>query len=59
MTLCEIGVENLRSVIVISAIDDYRKAKTESEIIALKKWFLSDWGQLLSGNLGEYIISNL
>lgn len=57
--LDDIGVENLRSAIVISAINDYRKAKEKSTKDYLIKWFLSDWGQLLSGNLGELIIKNL
>lgn len=56
--------ERLRAEIVKSAVDDLRKAIRKSkrlgytcdEQIKLEKWFLSKWGQLLSGDNGEYII---
>ena len=56
--------ERLRTEIVRSAVADYQKALRKShkdgavcdEQKKLEKWFLSKWGQLLSGDNGEYII---
>lgn len=58
------GYERLRAEIVKSAVDDYKKALKKSdrlgcrcaEEIKLKKWFLSNWGQLLCEGNGEYIM---
>ena len=58
------GVERLRIEIVKSAVDDYRKALKKSdrigevckEQLSLENWFLSPWGQQLSGDNGELII---
>ena len=56
--------ERLRTEVVRSAVKDLEKAIKKSkrqgsicnEQIALERWFLSKWGQLLSGDNGEYII---
>lgn len=56
--------ERLRTEIVKSAVHDYQKAlkKTDRigevcrEQLSLEDWFLSPWGQLLSGDNGELII---
>ena len=56
--------ERLRTEIVKSAVDDYKKALRKSkrvgckcaEEVELERWFLSKYGQLLSGDNGEYII---
>lgn len=56
--------ERLRIEIVRSAVIDLKRAlrKTDregvvcNEQIALERWFRSKWGQLLSGDRGEYII---
>lgn len=56
--------ERLRTEIVKSAVNDYKNALKKSKRIGckckdeteLEKWFLSKWGQLLSGDNGEYII---
>jgi hypothetical protein len=56
--------ERLRAEIVKSAVNDYRAALRKSkrigckcaEEIKLERWFLSGWGQMLSGGNGEYII---
>lgn len=56
--------ERLRVEIVKSAVMDLRKALRKSdklgvvckEQIALECWFMSKWGQLLSGDNGAYII---
>ena len=58
------GYQRLRTAIVKDAVNDYHKAlrKTDRigdvcrEQIALENWFLSPWGQLLSGDNGELII---
>ena len=58
------GYERLRTEIVKSAVNDYKNALKKSKRIGckcteeteLEKWFLSKWGQLLSGDNGEYII---
>ena len=56
--------ECLRAEIVKAAVFDYKKALRKSdrlgvvcgEQINLEKWFLSKWGQMLSGDNGEFII---
>ena len=56
--------ERLRTEIVRSAVIDYKKALRKSdrmgcicdEQIKMERWFLSKWGQLLSGDHGEYMI---
>lgn len=56
--------ERLQTEIVRSAVKDLRKAIRKSkrlgfvcdEQIKLEQWFLSAWGQLLSGDNGAYII---
>lgn len=56
--------ERLRTEIVKAAVYDYKKALRKSdrlgvvcgEQINLEKWFLSSWGQMLSGDNGEFII---
>ena len=56
--------ERLRTEIVRSAADDYKKALKKSDWLGevceeqekLERWFLSPWGQALSGDNGEYII---
>ena len=56
--------ERIRTEIVKSAVNDYKNALRKSDRlrcvceaqIALEEWFLSSWGQLLSGDNGEYII---
>lgn len=61
----ENGYRNLQAAILTLAIFDFEKAikkekksgKPSAERIALQKWFLSDWGELLSGGHGDYIIS--
>lgn len=58
------GYHKLRTAVVQLAVDDYRKALKKSQKIGevcaeqtkLEKWFLSQWGQLLSGDNGELII---
>lgn len=56
--------ERLRIEIVRSAVVDLKKALRKSarggaickEQIAMEQWFLSEWGQMLCENRGEYII---
>lgn len=53
------GYENVRFAIVQQAVKDYKRAlrkKDRYRIRYFEKWFRSGWGQLLSGNNGEYII---
>lgn len=52
--------EDLRIAIIRQAVHDYIKALKENdarEAASLERFFLSDWGQLLSGGKGEYIIA--
>ena len=57
--------ERLRTEIVRQAVADLQRELRRSdrlgqvtdEVIKLEKWFLSKWGQMLSGDNGEYIIS--
>lgn len=56
--------ERLRTEIVKSAVFDYKASLKKSDRLGLvcdeqkkmERWFLSKWGQLLSGDNGEYII---
>lgn len=53
------GYKNLRIAILIQAIDDYKIAlidRDNGEIRHLENFFLSDWGEMLSGCNGELII---
>ena len=58
------GYENLRVAIVSSAVNDLktemrrceRSGTKSNRQIALERWFLSEWGQALSGGNGELII---
>ena len=65
MTQCEIeGYERLRTVVVRQVVGEYRgalkksarKGETCQEQGSLEKWFLSPWGQTLSGDNGKLII---
>ena len=56
--------ERLRTEIIRSAVFDLRSAMKKSDRLGfvcdeqknMERWFLSSWGQLLSGDTGEYII---
>ena len=56
--------ERLRAEIVKSAVNDYSKALRKSDRLGhiceeqknLEDWFLSKWGQFLSGDNGKYIL---
>lgn len=56
------GHENVRVGIIKQAIYDYKTAlaqDNEGKAKHLEKWFLGEWGQLLSGCNGEYIIEKV
>ena len=56
--------ETLRTEVVKSAVRDLQKAMRKSDRLGcvcgeqrkLEQWFLSKWGQMLSGDNGKYII---
>ena len=56
--------ERLRTEIIKAAVYDLKKAIRKSNRLGavcdeqkkMESWFLSSWGQLLSGDNGEYII---
>lgn len=53
------GYERVQFAIVTQAIKDYKialKRKNKAQISELEQWFLSAYGQALSGNNGEFII---
>lgn len=53
--------EPIRAAILRQAIRDYINALRERDyynMAQLERFFLSDWGQLLSYDHGEYIIEN-
>lgn len=55
-------VNEVRVAIILRAMEDYREHMREREYekgLALEKWFVSEWGQALSGNLGEEIVKRL
>lgn len=49
---------NLRTAIINQAVYDWHKG-TEKQRATLEKWFLSEWGQFISGDMGEIIIEKL
>lgn len=59
--------ERLRTEIVRSAVKDLEKALRKSdrlgavcsEQIRLERWFTSQWGQMLCGGNGEYILEKV
>lgn len=53
------GYENVQFAIIEQAIKDYKRAlkkRNGRAIFSLERWFLSPWGQMLSGGKGAYII---
>ena len=51
--------ETLMIAILQQAAKDYRtalKRKNKKQAARLEKWFMSDWAQLLSNDMGEIII---
>ena len=53
--------EVLNRAIITQAANDFRSAlkrKKPTEIRYFERWFLSDWGQALSGGCGEFIIES-
>ena len=51
--------EYLMVAIVQQAVKDYRfalKKNNKKQMTRLEKWFLGDWAQLLSNDMGEIII---
>ena len=53
------GYENVRFAIIEQAINDYKRAlkkRNGGSILYFECWFLSPWGQMLSGGQGDYII---
>ena len=53
------GYDLLAIAIVNQAAEDYRLARDPNEILALERFFLSDWGDLLSFDKGAYILERL
>lgn len=54
------GLENLRVAILQQAVKDYIAAlryNSDNEAYRLEKFFTSEWGELLSNNHGDFIIS--
>ena len=51
--------KNLAYGILQQAVKDYKSAlknNNESKIAYFEKWFVDDWAQLLSDDMGEFII---
>ena len=56
------GYANLQIGIIQQAITDYKRALRqgyEGKARALERWFLSSWGEMLSGGNGIYIIEQV
>ena len=54
------GYDKLAVAILQQSVKDYQTAlkKRDSDRIAyFEKWFMDDWAQLLSGDMGEAIIN--
>lgn len=53
------GYSRLCAAILQQAVKDYQTAlrkKDTGKAAYLEQWFMSDWAQLLSGDMGEIII---
>lgn len=53
------GYKRVQCAIVEQAIYDYKKAlkkRNGGKITYFERWFLSEWGEMLSGGNGKYII---
>jgi len=62
MDVIDTFYDNLRGAILSRAIRDYKIAlrhKDPAGIASLERFFRSDYGQLLSGDNGEYIIEKV
>lgn len=58
--MTNVGCEMLRFAIIRQAVEDYESAlrrRDDGKCAALERWFLSDWGELLSDDAGELIIA--
>ena len=64
------GYLKLRNAIVLLAVDDYRRLRFKDHVDlrevpafvtlpGLERFFKSQWGNLLSGNMGKYILDRL
>ena len=56
------GYKNVCAGIIEQAVHDYcdaLKRGDNGQIVALEKWFRSDWGQALSRNNGNNIIERV
>jgi hypothetical protein len=49
---------SLQTAILQQAVTDWKYGGKQTKE-DLERWFLSDWGQFLSGDKGEFIIENL
>ena len=57
--LVVVNYEYLTVAILQQAAKDYRialKKKNKKQVARLEKWFVGDWAQLLSHDMGEIII---
>ena len=55
-------VNELRVAIILNAIEDYKKAVAKNKLKKareLKEWFLSEWAEDLSGDMGKSIIKRV
>lgn len=52
------GILALRAAILNQAAIDYREGNKKQKEV-LEKWFLSEWGQFLSNDMGEIILERL
>ena len=58
--MSEEGFENLRIAILKRAVDDYIDALTvdnPKKAASIETFFLSEWGEFLSGGHGDFLIT--
>ena len=56
------GFDNVRVAIIQQAVSDLKQALRRydsGKIKALENWFMSEWGEMLSGGNGAYIIEKV
>ena len=55
-------VNELRVAIILNAIEDYKKAIARNKLAKareLTEWFLTEWAEDLSGDMGQSIIKRV
>jgi hypothetical protein len=59
MRICNEGFERLQQAIVLRVIYEYKRylrLRNDAKAVELERWFLSEYGEWLSGGKGAFIV---